>query len=435
VRALGSIAQLGKQTVSIGIKAAVNHLGTGSLGSFVSGITQYREASQLFDHYSIGARENRLGGVDRGTSKHFTLEGAEKSFYKGLDHVRKFSDKVGRKSLWFLTKADTYAAKTTWLGYYLQSLQEQGVSKADVSQEHTLQHDPRRQQAAAYAETMVGETQVPSNPATLAQISRNDAGAGWNIAKNIMLPFSTYNINAKYRYIQNMSRMLSNFNKETSAAVAGDLAEVASYIAMTSGVVALLWKPMLKGIIEKITGSEPPDRDEERIERNRDKGIISLAINQISPTSIGPGELVTAIAANRLTYIYNQVKNGEEKTYGEWKRETGGLVYDQDEFDYGLISLGFEPYSEAISNGVDQVNIWQGKPITYEPFAGVESKAESNDQIQAVLALKALMDAGQMIGLTEADLYREVVKVYKEQLRESTKNSKKPKPRRGRVRF
>jgi hypothetical protein len=282
---------------------------------------------------------------------------------------------------------------------------------------------------------MVGETQVPSNPATLAQISRNDAGAGWNIAKNIMLPFSTYNINAKYRYIQNMSRMLSNFNKETSAAVAGDLAEVASYIAMTSGVVALLWKPMLKGIIEKITGSEPPDRDEERIERNRDKGIISLAINQISPTSIGPGELVTAIAANRLTYIYNQVKNGEEKTYGEWKRETGGLVYDQDEFDYGLISLGFEPYSEAISNGVDQVNIWQGKPITYEPFAGVESKAESNDQIQAVLALKALMDAGQMIGLTEADLYREVVKVYKEQLRESTKNSKKPKPRRGRVRF
>jgi hypothetical protein len=282
---------------------------------------------------------------------------------------------------------------------------------------------------------MVGETQVPSNPATLAQISRNDAGAGWNIAKNIMLPFSTYNINAKYRYIQNMSRMLSNFNKETSAAVAGDLAEVASYIAMTSGVVALLWKPMLKGIIEKITGSEPPDRDEERIERNRDKGIISLAINQISPTSIGPGELVTAIAANRLTYIYNQVKNGEEKTYGEWKRETGGLVYDQDEFDYGLISLGFEPYSEAISNGVDQVNIWQGKPITYEPFAGVESKAESNDQIQAVLALKALMDAGQMIGLTEADLYREVVKVYKEQLRESTKNSKKPKPRRGQVRF
>src|SRR5690606_31621133 len=153
-------------------------------------------------------------------------------------------------------------------GYYLQSLQEQGVTNVDLLSEHTKQADPVRQQAAAFAEQMLAETQVPSNPATLAQIIRNENDGGWNFAKNILIPFSTFSLTNKYRNISDVGKFIRTPNAKNAGAVVGDMFEIMAYSAIAYALLPY-YKDWLKSGLEELFGLEGDDDEEKSFEKKK----------------------------------------------------------------------------------------------------------------------------------------------------------------------
>lgn len=422
-RALASLSQPFKQIPSVMTKAFMNHLGGGSLDSFFKGIGSVNLVNpdsgvkKLLDQYTIGVRGERLGGIERGDSSSRKIApGSAQAAVRVAEKIKMKQDDFTRLVLGPLTKSDVYAARATWIGYYLKSLKEQGVKDADIKTEYERQQDPRRQQAAAYAEQMIAETQVPSNPATLAQISRNENDGGWNFAKNLLLPFSTFSINAKYRYLQNFDKLTRNPNTENAAAVGGDLVEIAAYAGVAYSL-ASFYKPLLKSIIEKMTGVDAPDDDEEVTEAKRMKAVNSILVNQVSPLAIGTaGEAATAWLANQVAHILQN----SDATYDEWKKETGGFVYEPDKLDWGVFALGLEPLTESVSNVGEFSKVSSGD-------------SELDDNQVNVLIFKSLMDFLGNIGIGEADVYNQIRTIYREQKKEA-KSSNKPQPKRRRIR-
>lgn len=434
VRALGSFAQAPKQVLSVETKALFNHLGTGSLDSYLQGIRSINLAKpsqgleELWAQYPIGARGLHLGGTDRGEIFSSKLNKAD-TFNKVEERV---TDMLKRKALFTLTRADAYAARTTWNGYYLQSLKEQGVKNVDMDTEYQLQGDEKRKIAAAFAEQKISETQAPSNPAELAQISRNDSDVGWKLVKSTLLPFSNFSITSKYRHIQEFERAVRNPSAANLSAAAGNAAEIAVYAAVAV-MLFEFYKPMLKNIVEKMTGVDAPDDDEELQAAKRDKAVKGLIVNQISPLAIGTlGELATAKIANAIAWA---IEN-PDSTYAEWKKETGGIAYEDDKFDLGLYSLGGSVVADVAKDAADLANVIQDEPVKYDGFMGTEKEADLDKPQSYVLMLKTLFDTGALLGITEADWHNQIKAVYKEQLKEASKEPapsgngrRRPRPR------
>lgn len=433
--ALGSKSAFLKQVPSIWGKSIFDHLGSNSIRSFLEGITAvnlWRPSSglkSLFDQYTIGIRGERLGGIDRGERLSLNQPQSYKALIRLLEKNKiKIDDNV-RKTLKNLTKSDTYAARTTWLGYYLQSLKNQGVTDIDLNTEHERQADERRAIAAAFAEQKVAENQVPSNPAAMSQASRNENDRSWNFAKSILLPFSTFSIAAKVRMIKDFKRMVATGSKESIFAVAGNMAEIAVFVQFYK-LIYDYYKPLLKSVIEKMTGVDAPDEDDEKIEEKRKKAVNSLWVNQITPFAIGtPGDNAASYLANQAAYIIDN----PDMSYSEWKKETGGFVYDNDEYDLGVLGIGLQSYQETVSNvrQLYQSRI-KGEPVRFEGYLkGSEKEAYLNESQETVLMFKTILDAGRMMGLNEADVYRTIQKIYKEQLNEASKTSTGTPVRRG----
>lgn len=433
VRALGSYFQIPKQYFSVMSRAALNHLGTGSIDHFIKGATSVNlyqpsaEMKALWDQYPIGVRGKRLGGTDRGEAiaREFASQ-AGKSIVKGFEKANKKMGKFSEVALKGLVGTDVFAARSTWNGYYLQKLAEQGVTDVNLEEEYKNQLDPRRREAAAYAEQKLDETQGPSNPAKLAQISRNEGDGGFNIVKNLLMPFSTFSIGSKFRQIQDVERLIRDPKKAKNwTAFGGDLAEILVYAAVVDALSTYA-KPAIKAMLENATGVEPPDEDEEKKARNREKAVKSLMLNQVVPLSIGSiGEYGTAKSANALAWL---IQN-PEMSYSEWKKETGGFVYDpKEELDWGLLGLGAQPYMETAKDIGDVVQVARGEPVSYDA-AGHPKEADLDSDQKKILGLKLMLDVSSMMGWTEAELYRQIQKIYEEQKKEASKTKPKRAPK------
>jgi hypothetical protein len=330
--------------------------------------------------------------------------------------------------MWTLTSSDVYAARTTWLGYYLQSLKEQGVGQINLHTEFQKQGEESRKKAAAFAEQMVATTQVPSNPATLSQIGRNENDGAYNFVKNMLIPFSMFSMNAKYRMISNVDKFVRVRNTRNAAAVAGDFSENLVFAGIAAGVLSY-YKDGIRSLLEGLFNLQAGG-DDEKDDKNRAKGFYTNLINASMPFSIGTwGESGTAKLANTLAYL----AENPDVEYSTWKKETGGFVFDpmdRQANDYGLIGLGLEPFREAGDGAIDLARAEFDLPVRYESFGRTE-EVDLTEAQKNLLALKVMMEAANMVGVNEADLFNQVRKVYKEQLKlaKGTKSEIKPKIR------
>jgi len=419
-RVLGSIiGQISKQVPPVFIKAGFNHAGTNSFTNFLQGLSTRitPNVERLFQNSQIGVRGERLGGIDRGNAEFYRLAAGGKEGLKSISRIVESTfdalDNTTRTSLAALTKFDTIAARKVWLGYYLQSLKEQGIGKVNLNEEYNFQQDPIRKAAVAFAEQQIAETQLPSNPAELSSIARNDRNQALNILKNIVLPFANYSLNAKQRLVQDVTSLYRNPIKKNFYTVAGDLAEITSF-AFIQVYILGVYKDIIKQSIETLLGIEPPEKDEEKEDSKKSKQFFTTFFNGLMPTSIGTvGELVTDRVINSIAYL---VEN-PDKNFSQWKKDTGGFVYENGEFDWGLLSLGFEAYTEAVSNTFDLAKSLAGEPIVVKNFVGNTKEIQLSEDQQRLLTLKTIIEWSSAVGLNEADIYNQIRKIYKEQLR------------------
>lgn len=425
-KALASLSQPVKQTTVLA-KTFFNHLGSGSIPTFFKAVGSRNlfgtseGLRKLFDNYTIGVRGSRLGGVERGETASAKLEPSSRQ--KAVRVAEWLSNRSRHFSgivMGPLTKSDVYAAQVSWLSYYLHSLKEQGVSNVNLHTEFEKQGEESRQKAAAYAEQMVAETQVPSNPATLAQVVRNENDGGWNLAKTILIPFSTFSINAKYRNVSDVSNFIRNPNARNAGAVAGDAAEMLIYAGIATYVLGA-YKDLLKSGIESLFGVDSED-DEEKKATNRKKAFWTNITNGVVPFAIGTaGEYGTSQIANGIAYL----AENPDANFENWKKETGGFVFEpKEKIDYGLIALGLEPFKDSADGLIDLTKSKSGKEITYTDAYGKSHTVVLNDNQENLLAVTTIVDLLNTVGISEADVFNQIRKVMKEQLKEAGKPPK-----------
>jgi hypothetical protein len=436
VKALGNVAAPLKQVPSVMTRTLFNHVGTNSVPDFIRGVTSLnllgpnKGLKKLFDQHTIGARGLQLGGTERGEALQRRMVGrGAKRLARIADKLGKGREKLSTITLKPLIMSDVYAARASWLGYYLQSLRESGIKNVDLTKEWEMASDPARKKASAFAEQKIAETQSPSNPSLLSQAVRNDNNQSFNVIKNVVLPFSNFTVGSKYRHIQDFTNLLRNPNQKTAAAVGGDLAEIALYAAAVQGVIVGIWRPYLKTIIENVTGVEPPEVDDEEVQKKKDLQLKDMVIKQAFPLAVGTGgEWLTSKIFNGLA---RQMAD-PDMTYEEWKKEGGGYWYNtapmydaKEALDFGLYGLGIEPAMELANDYKDLSNVAEGDPVEVEGAMGKTSEAELDTNQERILVLKTFFDMMMIGGINESDVYNQISKIYKEQKKEAAKPQRK----------
>jgi hypothetical protein len=105
----------------------------------------------------------------------------------------------------FLVKPDVFVARASWITYYKQSMEKQGVSMSDVDwSKHKLNDE-----AADYAQDMVDRQQNVSDAALLGEFlkSKNPTKA---IVRKMLFPFANFMLNQKMRMYTDMAVLYAN---------------------------------------------------------------------------------------------------------------------------------------------------------------------------------------------------------------------------------
>lgn len=422
--ALGSADQFIKQYVPVATNTMWN-LGSDS-SLFFSHIPD--GADKLFKMYTIGQRGRRMGGSERGDNTRHRIQARYRTpIFKLFSGMHKMSEKGAQVFMYSLTKGDVSVAQRSWVAYYLQHLKNNGVdiTKVNMAEEHTLQNDKLRKEAAAYAEQKVKETQVVSNPAELAKLLRTEQGAK-NWIKNIFIPFSTFSVNTKVRMIENIRQLRTNPNKmEAYRALAGTVTELTLYSSMKYYLLSSAYG-FLKDWLEGLAGFEGEEEDEDD-EAFKFKQWYSAIAKDMFPTAVGTmGENSTIWAFNKIAYFFDAEG---DISYKEWKQENGETFYtyqNRDLFDLGLYSVGLERIQETIR---DAQGFFTGETSISTNWG--DKDVMLDDDQQKFLFFMTMIGIFSSFGLMDAGLYRTLDKIKTEQLKggSSSGGSTQPRPR------
>lgn len=428
-KALGSvIGQAIKQIPPVVIKAFNTHLVSGSLDLYARSLKLKitPNIEKLLDNSQIGTAGFTLGGIERGSPVSFNLApSATSKFIRGVEKFHQITDTTVRKSLGTITWADAAAKRRIGLSFYLKKLRDLGVKEVDLEEEYKLQGDPKRKEAVAYMEHLLSTTQTPSNPGELAPISRNTGNKAVNIIKNVILPFSRYTLEAKARLVIDVRKVWYNPTKENFADLVGDLEEIAIFSAIQLYVMNT-YKDWIKEAWEHLLGLEPPEKDEEYLEREERQRVASAmgqGLITMSPIAIGTfGEVSHTFLINRFAKAVYEAKHNEDLSYRKWKRETGGFLYE-DDIDWGLLTLGFEPTLEGANQVINLVDLQGDGEIVMEDAYENVKILEPSQNLERLMWGKTFIEALSTVGINEADWFNQFRKIYKEQLREELKEA------------
>lgn len=405
--ALGSADQFIKQYIPVATNTMWN-LG-GDSGLFFSHVP--KEADKLFNLYTIGQRGRRLGGAERGESIKYKIQSQYRNkLLKATSKFHRLTEKGSSIFMYSLTQGDVSVAKRSWAAYYLKYLKDNGVDlkTVNLANEHTLQNDKVRREAASFAEQKVKETQVVSNPSELAKLLRTAPGAE-NWIKNIFIPFSTFAVNTKVRVIENIRQIRTNENKpQAYRALAGTVSEIALYSTIKYFILSEAYK-VLKGWIEDSFNLESEEEDDDDF---KFKQWYSAILKDFFPLAIGTmGENLSITMANRIAHIFTS-----DLSYDEWKKEQGETFYsykvDSQSFDLGLYSVGLDRVQETVQ---DAQTAFTGEAVVSNHWGEKEVTLDTDQQ--KFMAFMLTLDAISSMGFMDAGLYNTFRKIKREQLR------------------
>jgi len=426
VTALGSLSQAPRQLLPVLANAMVYHTSRGSFPLLLKAIRVRSEGvKKLHAMYPIGTVGLRLGGIDRGDTISYNLSGAPvKKLFRVLETIHGNISSNARRALGALTTFDRYGKQSLWNSYYMLRLKELGLKDVNMNEEWSKQNEAERKEAAAFAEHMISTTQIASNPAEFSAITSSDRNTAKSILKNIFLPFAIYSIETKARLVSEVKMSWKNPSSENFTRIAGTLAEVAAFEAI---MVTLIppYKEFIKGTIRELFDIDEPDKDKEKEEDRIVKNSIARSINTLNPLAIGtPGEE----AFNHLMNLgaFKLLADDPDLTYKEWKQKTGGFAFEGKQADYGLLSLGWKPFSQMSKNVVNLTRTLDDEKVHYEDDFGNEYDVYLDDNQRRLLVLNTLIEAASMNGIVEADIYNSIRNVYKEQIKAQRGEGQEP---------
>lgn len=403
--ALGSFDQFAKQSIPVAVNTIIN-LGTDA------NLFWGHVPKDLIAMYTIGQRGKRLGGVERGESTRYKIQSQYRNkALKAARGLHGWSDKWAGIFMKSLTSGDVSVAERSWAAYYKQYLKTAGIRNINMRQEASLQNDPIRQEAAAYAEQRTSETQVVSNPSQLANISRpGSQEKEW--LRNIVIPFSQFAINLKGRIVEDVQQLRTSEDKAAAVrSLAGTMTEVVTYATISRFLLPMLYNQM-RGVIRGLFNLG--DEEEEDIDF-RIKQLYSSVIKEFSPWAVGKvGETATSEVINRIAYLFTN----PDASYKEWQKDAPIYQYKGDSglTDLGLYSAGAERVQDFVESVKDLKDVKDTGYVTDTTPWGDKEVPLDQDQ-ENFLAFMAVMNwFATFVGM-DATLYRQVHRIYEDEKR------------------
>jgi len=311
-RALGSITQPVKQTIPVAINAMIasNPANFLTASSLISG---NKDAMKFLE-------ESGYAIAIRGASARASIDSMDQQVSKLLSktngNVGKAMELVSGEWLLnnVLVKPDVFVAKVSWMSFYLQSLNKQGVKTGNIDwATHKINTE-----AAEYAQGMVDRSQNVSD-SDLQGSYFTDPSTSMKFVRG-MFPFMTFILNQKERMYSDIITISSLTSSKEDKEIAfrsliGTLSEIASFSYISYYVSAATFS-----IAAAMIGYDEPEEEKKKRLANLWKGkVTSFTSDILSPfPPISDYAIMATInAAANATYGEDVVYEPRDKSLPE----------------------------------------------------------------------------------------------------------------------
>ena len=276
IRILGSLKQTGAITALASLSQAIKQrtpLINVLFQNPVALIKTYKLSNnkiknlKLLEEGTVSVRGNEMVILTTGGQKAKTLA---KSRFKNnqselLSKVTDIRKKGGELSMQALTGTDVKVASRSWLSFYMQYMQNNGVSLSvkDLETEH-LKIDDLRREAISYAEQKTASTQAASKKELGSLLQKQNRDVLKTIAQTVFNPFSGFATNTRARTIGDLKHIAlgdSRQKLESFKSLVASTAEAVAFQGAKQYLIGVGLKEMaLKPLIASIFNLE--DKEE-----------------------------------------------------------------------------------------------------------------------------------------------------------------------------
>lgn len=250
-RALGSISQIPKQTISVAANTMIN------TGGSIS-IFDVFKAKDFIDNSNYGISIRGIASQADIQSINQILKKAEESKGKqALDYLKKLNDMYLEL---FVASPDVYIARASWLAYYKKKLNSLGVDTDNIDwSTHEINTE-----AGDYAQRMTDRQQNFSDSDLAGEIMSNKKPVVQLLRKSLF-PFASFGINKKAQLMGDMSVLYNPLSSsdDKKAAVAS-LASWGVEMAVYSGVSIFISNVVFNFIANLMADYEEDEEEEDK---------------------------------------------------------------------------------------------------------------------------------------------------------------------------
>jgi hypothetical protein len=311
-RALGSITQPVKQTIPVAINAMIASNPANFLTA--SGLISGNKDAMKF------LEESGYAIAIRGASARASIDSMDQQVSKLLSktngNVGKAMELVSGEWLLnnVLVKPDVFVAKVSWMSFYLQSLNKQGVKTGNIDwATHKINTE-----AAEYAQGMVDRSQNVSD-SDLQGSYFTDPSTSMKFVRG-MFPFMTFILNQKERMYSDIITISSLTSSKEDKEIAfrsliGTLSEIASFSYISYYVSAATFS-----IAAAMIGYDEPEEEKKKRLANLWKGKVTTFTSDILspfPPVSDYAIMATINAAANATYGEDVVYEPRDKSLPE----------------------------------------------------------------------------------------------------------------------
>jgi hypothetical protein len=357
----------------------------------------FKGGMEFIDNSGYPIANRGIGSQGELKSINRKLVEAEKNLaLRGLDGVAELSNAALELTL---KNPDIYAARASWISFYLSELKKQGIKPSSINwSTHKL-----NKQAADYAQSMVDSQQNISDTDMQGEIFASKQPATVFL-RRALLPLMTFTLNQKTRIwadIRTIGNEVSSKEDKLEAkkSLAGALVELTAFSAIAFGVKELLYMTA-----QAIFGVEEDDEEEEKKKRMM-RQSASTAQNFLRDFFLPPIPGMDAVASGGVNILLD--KSGlSEKIPQKWfdieDEEARFNLYDKQNQGY-LDMLGTQGI--AAEKALELAGYYDmaidGK-FTKE-YNGNKVEKQVLEEDRKAAALNALVMSGYYGGLLASD--------------------------------
>ena len=375
-------------------------------------------ARELLNKFSIGRRGDASAGYKYINQMEGHQNRLERYFSESKwDQAKEQAGKIADVWMIALKSSDFLAASAAWMTYYEGELNKQDIKIDDWSKEADLiESDPKRRQAAAFAEQMTDIYQGSSDPTSMATFAQSGK-TGWeNLVKAIFVPFNSFAIQQRMRLYSD-ARDAINGSKGGAGGLAGTIGGLILFHATKRYAI-----PAISGagiaVLYGLMGVDMEEPDEEKQKEEANKNWRQFLADITGNLLVGGTPQIVESqfidAMNRASYLVSiQLENdsilnddGEIMSYDQYSKERSPFYR-------------YKSFDNAMSLGMLDIGMGQAEQVALQTkmLATPEEMEMYTPEEQRLLYFSALSEWLLLMRLNDTDFARLVGRARRDMIK------------------